>query len=108
MEIIMSEIFKEPKFKKTPRERKKEKKKGYGYEKGDFEIPTIGVLGGGMSVAAGAAYDKAKKLEKKYKEEDEEKNKEDEDSKITGREGSFKKGGLVRSGKPKLAKKGWK
>ena len=26
----------------------------------------------------------------------------------TATEGSFKKGGLVRSGKPKIAKKGWK
>jgi hypothetical protein len=25
-----------------------------------------------------------------------------------GREGSFAKGGLVRSGKPKIAKKGWR
>jgi hypothetical protein len=28
--------------------------------------------------------------------------------KRTATEGSFKKGGLVQSGKPKLAKKGWK
>jgi hypothetical protein len=26
----------------------------------------------------------------------------------TATEGSFKKGGLVRSGKPKIAKKGWR
>ena len=28
--------------------------------------------------------------------------------KRTAREGSFKKGGLVKSGKPKIAKKGWR
>ena len=27
---------------------------------------------------------------------------------LSGREGSFAKGGLVRSGKPKIAKKGWR
>lgn len=36
---------------------------------------------------------------KKFKEENDD---------ITSREGSFKHGGLVRSGKPKLAKKGWR
>ena len=39
------------------------------------------------------------------------KNKWDEggyDRDLSDREGSFKKGGLVRSGKPKLAKKGWR
>ena len=30
------------------------------------------------------------------------------DDKLSDKEGSFKKGGLVRSGKPKLAKKGWR
>jgi hypothetical protein len=28
--------------------------------------------------------------------------------KLTATEGSFKKGGLVKQGKPKLAKKGWR
>ena len=30
------------------------------------------------------------------------------DDKLSDKEGSFKKGGLVKSGKPKIAKKGWK
>jgi hypothetical protein len=30
------------------------------------------------------------------------------DKKLSDREGSYKKGGLVRAGKPKLAKKGWR
>ena len=30
------------------------------------------------------------------------------EKKLSGREGSFAKGGLVRSGKPKIAKKGWR
>ena len=30
------------------------------------------------------------------------------DEMLSGREGSFKKGGLVKAGKPKLAKKGWR
>ena len=30
------------------------------------------------------------------------------DNTLSDREGSFKKGGLVRSGKPKIAKKGWR
>jgi hypothetical protein len=30
------------------------------------------------------------------------------DEKLSDREDSYKKGGLVRSGKPKLAKKGWR
>jgi len=30
------------------------------------------------------------------------------DEKLSDREGSFKKGGLVKKGKPKIAKKGWK
>jgi len=41
----------------------------------------------------------AAKEAKKLKEENDD---------ITSREGSFSKGGLVRSGKPKLAKKGWR
>jgi len=32
----------------------------------------------------------------------------DDEEDMTSREGSFKHGGLVRSGKPKLAKKGWR
>jgi hypothetical protein len=28
--------------------------------------------------------------------------------KLSDREGSFKKGGLVKKGKPKIAKKGWR
>jgi len=36
------------------------------------------------------------------------KKKKDKDEDLTETEGSFKKGGLVRSGKPKLAKKGWR
>jgi hypothetical protein len=97
------ELLIEPEFKKTPREKRKDKKKGYGYEKGDFEIPMIGALGGGMTVAAGAAYDKAQKLNKKYK-----KKKKDKEEDLTSTEGSFKNGGLVKKGRPKLAKKGWK
>jgi hypothetical protein len=30
------------------------------------------------------------------------------DRKLSDREGSFKKGGLVKKGKPKIAKKGWR
>ena len=30
------------------------------------------------------------------------------DDNLSNREGSFRKGGLVKKGKPKLAKKGWK
>ena len=30
------------------------------------------------------------------------------DDNLSDKEGSFKKGGLVKSGKPKIAKKGWK
>jgi hypothetical protein len=30
------------------------------------------------------------------------------DEKLSDREGSYKKGGLVKQGKPKLAKKGWR
>ena len=67
------ELLIEPEFKKTPREKRKDKKKGYGYEKGDFEIPMIGALGGGMTVAAGAAYDKAQKLNTEYKKQASEK-----------------------------------
>ena len=96
----MDYLLKEPKFKKTPKERKKDK---YGYGKGDFGIPMIGVLGGGMTIAAGAAYDKAQKLNKKYK-----KKKKDKEEDLTSTEGSFKNGGLVKKGRPKLAKKGWK
>ena len=66
----MTDLLKEPKFKKTPKERKKDK---YGYGKGDFGIPMIGVLGGGMTIAAGAAYDKAQKLNKEYKKQASEK-----------------------------------
>ena len=35
-------------------------------------------------------------------------NDEISDKNLSDREGSFKKGGLVRAGKPKLAKKGWR
>ena len=104
------ELLKEPKFKKTPKERKQEKK--FGSEQGDFIVPMIGVLGGGVSVSGGASYGTAKKLEKKYKEEAEKKskketkNKEEKEVEVK-REKKFM-GGLVRSGKPKLAKKGWK
>ena len=104
------ELLNEPKFKKTPKERKQEKK--FGSEQGDFIVPMIGVLGGGVSVSGGASYGTAKKLEKKYKEEAEKKskketkNKEEKEVEVK-REKKFM-GGLVRSGKPKLAKKGWK
>jgi hypothetical protein len=30
------------------------------------------------------------------------------DEKLSDREGSYKKGGLVKQGKPKIAKKGWR
>jgi len=36
------------------------------------------------------------------------KKKKDKDEDLNEKEGSFKKGGLVRQGKPKLAKKGWR
>ena len=81
------ELLKEPKFKKTPKERKQEKK--FGSEQGDFIVPMVGVLGGGVSVSGGASYGTAKKLEKKHKEEAEKKTK-------------------IKQGKPKIAKKGWK
>jgi hypothetical protein len=82
------ELLKEPKFKKTPKERKQDK---YGYGKGDFEVPTIGLMGMGATAAAGAAYDKGKKLNKKYK-----------------KEADKKKETKIKQGKPKIAKKGWK
>ena len=36
------------------------------------------------------------------------KKKKDKDEDLTETEGSFKNGGLVKQGKPKLAKKGWR
>ena len=83
------ELLKEPKFKKTPKERKQEKK--FGSQQGDFIVPMVGVLGGGVAVSGGAAYGTAKKLEKKHKEEAEKKTKT-----------------KIKQGKPKIAKKGWK
>ena len=111
------ELLNEPKFKKTPKERKQEKK--FGSEQGDFIIPMVGVLGGGVSVSGGASYGTAKKLEKKYKEEAEKKKKEEEKKSKKETKNKEEKevevkreekfmGGLVRSGKPKLAKKGCK
>mgnify|MGYP001602428673 CR=1 FL=1 len=85
------ELLKEPKFKKTPKERKQEKK--FGSEQGDFIVPMVGVLGGGVAVSGGASYGTAKKLEKKHKEEAEKKKKTKT---------------KLKQGKPKIAKKGWK
>ena len=61
------------------------------FNKALMSKPKRTVAGMGATVVAKEA--------KKFKEE-----KDD----ITSREGSFKHGGLVRSGKPKLAKKGWR
>ena len=54
----------------------------------------------GTAVKAGAFKLKDEVYSKK------ESDKKDKD--LSSTEGSFKKGGLVRSGKPKLAKKGWR
>ena len=104
------ELLKEPKFKKTPRERKQEK--AFGKEPTDLGLPMMGLISMGMTAASGAAYDKAKKLEKKYKKEAEKKYKKEtknkEEKKVEVKREEKFMGGLVRSGKPKLAKKGWK
>jgi hypothetical protein len=83
------ELLKEPKFKKTPKERKQEK--AFGKDPTDLGLPTMGLIGMGATAASSAAYDKAKKLEKKHKKEAEKK------TKIK-----------IKQGKPKIAKKGWK
>lgn len=67
----MADLLKEPKFKKTPKERKKEK--AFGAEPTDLGIPAMGLISMGMTAAAGSAYDKAQKLNKKYKKEASEK-----------------------------------
>jgi len=88
----------DPKFKKTPKERKQEK--AFGAEPTDLGIPMMGLISMGMTAASGSAYDKAQKLNKKYKRDKKAK-------KLTATEGSFQTGGLIK-GKPKLAKRGWK
>ena len=59
------ELLKEPKFKKTPRERKQEK--AFGKEPTDLGLPMMGLISMGATAAAGAAYDKGRKLDKGYK-----------------------------------------
>jgi len=67
----MTDLLKEPKFKKTPKERKQDK--AFGADATDLGLPMMGAIGMGATAAASAAYDKGKKLNKKYKQEASEK-----------------------------------
>jgi len=67
----MDDLLKEPKFKKTPKERKQDK--AFGSDPTDFGLPMMGLIGMGSTAASSAAYDKAKKLNKKYKQKANEK-----------------------------------
>ena len=60
-----TELLKEPKFKKTPKERKQDK--AFGKDPTDLGLPMMGLMSMGATAAASAAYDKGKKLDKDYK-----------------------------------------
>lgn len=60
-----TELLKEPKFKKTPKERKQDK--AFGKDPTDLGLPMMGFMGMGATAAASAALDKGKKLNKGYK-----------------------------------------
>jgi len=61
----MDDFLIEPKFKKTPKERKKEK--AFGAEPTDLGLPMMGLISMGATAASSAAYDKAQKLNNQYK-----------------------------------------
>lgn len=64
--------------------------------------PVVGLAGAAAAAKMGAF--KTKQEDSKKKKD----NKKKKDKDLTKTEGSFNKGGLVKKGKPKIAKKGWR
>ena len=92
--------LKEPKIRKrdkfsSGRKTTLEEAVGYG-----SALSGLGLAG---AAAKMGAFKPKQSSVKKKKDKD-----EDKDKDLNEKEGSFKKGGLVRQGKPKLAKKGWR
>ena len=85
--------------------RARDRKRSGGRKITPEEVVGYGSALSGLGLAGAAA-----KLGAFKPKQDSVKNKKDkdEDKDITETEGSFKKGGLVKKGKPRLAKRGWR